>query len=61
MSQWPVLKKSQLFEGRDLKVTIDALAVYADAVQSVFGLPPEVIQKEVFSYARDSFDTRLFV
>jgi uncharacterized protein (DUF1501 family) len=61
VSQWPGLKKSQLFERRDLKVTVDALAVYADAVQSVFGLPPEVIQKEVFSYARDSFDTRLFV
>jgi len=61
VSQWPGLKKSQLFEGRDLKVTVNALAVYADAIQSVFGLPPEVIQKEVFSYARDSFDTRLFV
>lgn len=61
VSQWPGLKKSQLFEGRDLKVTVDALAVYADALQSVFGLPPEVIQKEVFSYARDSFNSRLFV
>jgi uncharacterized protein (DUF1501 family) len=60
VSQWPGLKKSQLFEGRDLKVTVDALAVYADAIQSVFGLPPEVVQKEVFAYARDSFDTRLF-
>jgi hypothetical protein len=44
-----------------LKVTVDALAIYADALQSVFGLPPEVIQKEVFAYARDSFDSRLFV
>jgi uncharacterized protein (DUF1501 family) len=61
VSQWPGLKNSQLFEGRDLKVTVDALAIYADALQSVFGLPPEVIQKEVFSYARDSFDSRLFV
>ena len=61
VSQWPGLKKSQLFEGRDLKVTVDALAVYADALQSVFGLPPEVIQKEVFAYARDSFNSRLFV
>ena len=61
VSQWPGLKKSQLFEGRDLKVTIDALAIYADALQSVFGLTPDVIQKEVFSYGRDSFDSRLFV
>jgi len=61
VSQWPGLKKSQLFEGRDLKVTVNSLAVYADALQSVFGLPPEVIQKEVFSYARDSLDSRLFV
>ena len=61
VSQWPGLKKSQLFEGRDLKVTVDAMAVYADALQSVFGLPPELIQKEVFSYAKDSFNSRLFV
>jgi uncharacterized protein (DUF1501 family) len=61
VSQWPGLKKSQLFEGRDLKVTADALAIYADAIQSVFGLPPEVIQKEVFAYASDLFDSRLFV
>ncbi len=61
VSQWPGLKKSQLFEGRDLKATVDALAIYADALQSVFGLPPEVIQKEVFSYARDSLNSRLFV
>jgi uncharacterized protein (DUF1501 family) len=61
VSQWPGLKKSQLFEGRDLTVTADALAIYADAIQSVFGLPPEVIQKEVFAYASDLFDSRLFV
>ena len=60
ITHWPGLKKSQLFEGRDLKVTVDVMAIYADAVQSVFGLPPELIHKDVFSYAKDSFTSRLF-
>ena len=60
VSVWPGLKKSQLFEGRDLKVTIDAMSIYADAVQSVFGLPPELINKEIFSFSQDTFDQRLF-
>lgn len=61
VSVWPGLNKSQLFEGRDLKATVDTLAIYADAIQSVFGLPPELIHKDIFSFARDSFDRRLFV
>jgi uncharacterized protein (DUF1501 family) len=60
ISLWPGLKKPQLFEGRDLKATVDTMAIYADALQSVFGLPPELIHKDVFSYARDSFERRLF-
>jgi uncharacterized protein (DUF1501 family) len=60
LSHWPGLKKSQLFEGRDLKATIDTMAIYADAIQSVFGLQPELIHKEAFTYTKGLFDRRLF-
>ena len=34
-TDWPGLKRKELFEGRDLNSTIDARSVYASAMSSV--------------------------
>ena len=35
-TDWPGLKKKELFEGRDLNSTIDSRAIYASAMSTVF-------------------------
>ena len=47
-SDWPGLKKKELFEGRDLNSTIDARSVYASAMSTVFDIEFKRLQKEVF-------------
>jgi len=47
-SDWPGLKKNNLFEGRDLQSTIDARSVYASAMATVFDLDFELIKRDVF-------------
>ena len=47
-SDWPGLKRKELFEGRDLNSTIDSRSVYASAMSSVFNVDFNRIQKEVF-------------
>ena len=47
-ADWPGLKRKELFDGRDLNVTLDARAVYASAMSSVFDLDFKRVQKEVF-------------
>ena len=47
-ADWPGLKRKELFDGRDLNVTIDARSIYASAMSSVFDLEFERIQKDVF-------------
>ena len=47
-SDWPGLKRKELFEGRDLNSTIDARSIYASAMSSVFDLEFKKITKEVF-------------
>ena len=47
-TDWPGLKRKELFEGRDLNSTIDARSVYASAMSTVFNLDFKRIQKEVF-------------
>ena len=47
-TDWPGLKKKDLFESRDLNSTIDARSVYASAMASVFDIEFKEIQKEVF-------------
>jgi len=59
-TDWPGLEKSKLFEGRDLKVTIDANAVYAQAMRSVLGLNLDQIQKEVLQFTPHPLTQNLF-
>ena len=47
-TDWPGLKRKELFDGRDLNATIDARSVYASAMSSVFDLDFNRIEKEVF-------------
>ena len=47
-TDWPGLKRKELFEGRDLNSTIDARSVYASAMSTVFDTDFKRVQKEVF-------------
>ena len=47
-TDWPGLKKKELFEGRDLNSTIDARSIYASAMSTVFEIDFKRIKKEVF-------------
>ena len=47
-TDWPGLKRKELYEGRDLNATIDARSVYASAMSTVFDLDFKRIEKEVF-------------
>ena len=48
VSDWPGLSKRNLFEDRDLKMTIDARDIYAEVVKTVFDLEDDVISEHVF-------------
>ena len=48
ISDWPGLSESNLHEGRDLLMTIDARDVYAEVVKTVFDLTDEDITRSVF-------------
>ena len=48
ISDWPGLGSKDLYEGRDLLITIDARDVYAEVVKTVFDLNDEDIARDVF-------------
>jgi uncharacterized protein (DUF1501 family) len=60
VADWPGLDKAQLFEGRDLAVTVDAAAVYAQALQTVFGLSADQIQDGVLTHRPHGLTSSLF-
>lgn len=60
VADWPGLERSKLWESRDLAVTMDAKAVYAEALQSVFGLSVAQIQHGVLGYTPHSLTQQLF-
>ena len=47
-ADWPGIKKSDLFEGRDLNATIDARAIYCAAMSVCFEVPFQKISETVF-------------
>ena len=47
-TDWPGLKKKELFEGRDLNSTIDSRAVYNSAMSICFNKDPEFLRREFF-------------
>lgn len=48
ISDWPGLSERDLYEGRDVRMTIDARDVYAEVVKTVFDLTDEDITRYVF-------------
>lgn len=48
IGDWPGLKKSKLYEGRDLDATIDARAVYASVVARVLGSSHRKVAQDAF-------------
>ena len=48
VTDWPGLKPSSLYDGRDLKMTIDARDIYSEVVSKVFNLDPGIVSKDVF-------------
>jgi len=48
VSDWPGLSKRNLFEDRDLTMTIDARDIYAEVIKTVFDLEDDVISEHVF-------------
>ncbi|MDI1246688.1 MAG: DUF1501 domain-containing protein [Rhodoferax sp.] len=60
VADWPGLGRSKLWESRDLAVTMDAKAVYAEALQSVFGLSAAQIQDGVLGYSPHPLAQQLF-
>ena len=60
-TDWPGLKRKELFEGRDLNSTIDARSIYASAMSTVFDVDFKRIQKEVFwGEELQNYSDRLF-
>jgi len=47
-TDWPGLKKGDLFQGRDLHSTIDSRSVYASAMSAVFDVEFDRIKNDVF-------------
>ena len=47
-TDWPGLKRKQLYQGRDLNATTDSRSVYASAMSTVFDLDFKRIEKDVF-------------
>tara|TARA_B100001013_G_scaffold327991_1_gene241463 strand:+ start:79 stop:1230 length:1152 start_codon:yes stop_codon:yes gene_type:complete len=49
LSKWPGLKKSDLFERRDLESTLDYRSICASCIGAAFGLDHDVITERVFN------------
>ena len=49
VADWPGLKSSQLFEGRDLRGTTDMRAVFAAAVGRAFALDHATVKTKIFA------------
>jgi uncharacterized protein (DUF1501 family) len=53
VADWPGLATKNLYEGRDLKATIDARSLYAKIISSVFQLDPEIVKQKVIDSPKD--------
>lgn len=53
VADWPGLATKNLYEGRDLKATIDARSLYAKIISSVFQIDPEMVKQKVIDAPKD--------
>jgi len=49
LTDWPGLKSAQLFEGKDLRATVDMRAVFAAAVGRAFALDHATVKSKIFA------------
>lgn len=61
IADWRGLEKKNLFQERDLPVTVDACAVYAQVVERLFGLSPAVIGAQVIEHRPSALLKNLWV
>lgn len=61
IADWRGLAKDALFEQRDLPATIDACAVYAQVLERLFKLSPQVIQEKVLAHRPSPALSKLWV
>ena len=60
-TDWPGLKKDNLFEGRDLNSTIDSRSIYCSAISTCFDLDFELVKRKVFWNEKlDDYSSKLF-
>jgi uncharacterized protein (DUF1501 family) len=60
VADWAGLKQKDLFEGRDVKSTIDARGLYGSLMSTVLELDPEQIRRAVLDYeVTDAFEKYL--
>jgi uncharacterized protein (DUF1501 family) len=59
-TDWPGLKKKQLYEGRDLAVTTDARAVYNSAMSAVFDYDVKKMANSVYETQLPDLTDTLF-
>lgn len=50
VSDWPGLRKKNLFEGRDLMATIDARSLYGAIMSNVLDIDPERVRRDVIEH-----------
>ena len=48
LGEWPGLEDASLFQGRDLYPKNDVLQLFAQIMQSHFGLPSAIIESTIF-------------
>lgn len=60
VADWPGLAEKSLYEGRDLKATIDARELYGSLMSTVLELDPGQVQKDVFDYQSSDFFNAYF-
>ncbi|MEJ0013610.1 MAG: DUF1501 domain-containing protein [Bauldia sp.] len=53
VTDWPGLKAADLFEGRDLKATIDMRSLYSAVLTATLGIDPDVVRRDVLNAPRD--------
>ena len=60
VADWPGLRGKDLYDGRDLKATLDARALYAAALGATLSIAPDRVAAEVMDFEKtDAFEAYL--
>ena len=50
VADWPGLKKKSLYEGRDLKATLDARSLYGAVLSTSFNVDPDLVRRDIIEH-----------